>query len=71
MSIRKEIAHYDVVANIGQSRINIILLMALTTLSWFKESGRVVTTPYLGMALVFWGFGRFQVSETAIKQTKN
>ncbi len=32
-------------------------------------SGRVVATPYLGMTLVFLGFGRFQVSETAIKQT--
>ena len=34
-------------------------------------SGRAIATPYLGMALVFWGFGRFQVSETAIKQTQN
>ncbi len=34
-------------------------------------SGRAVATPYLGMTLVFLGFGRFQVSETAIKQTHN
>ncbi len=34
-------------------------------------SGRAVATPYLGMTLVYLGFGRFQVSETAIKQTQN
>ncbi len=34
-----------------------------------RISGRAVATPYLGMTLVFLGFGRFQVSETAIKQT--
>ncbi len=34
-------------------------------------SGRAVATAYLGMALVFMGFGRFQVSETAIKQPQN
>ncbi len=34
-------------------------------------SGRAVATPYLGMALVFMGFGHFQVSETAIKQPQN
>ncbi len=34
-------------------------------------SGRVVASPYLGMVLVFMGFGRFQVSETAIKQPQN
>ncbi len=31
----------------------------------------MVATPYLGMVLVFMGFGRFQVSETAIKQRQN
>ena len=31
-------------------------------------SGRAVATPYLGMALVFMGFGRFQA---AIKQAQN
>ncbi len=34
-------------------------------------SGRAVASPYLGMVLVFMGFGRFQVSETAIKQPQN
>ncbi len=34
----------------------------------FVLSGRAVATPYLGMTLVFFGFGRFHVSETAIKQ---
>ncbi len=34
-------------------------------------SGRAVATPYLGMVLVFMGFGRFQASETAIKQAQN
>ncbi len=34
-------------------------------------SGRAVATPYLGMVLVFIGFGRFQTSETAIKQAQN
>ena len=37
----------------------------------FPVLGRAVATPYLGMALVFMGFGRFQVSETAIKQPQN
>ncbi len=34
-------------------------------------SGRAVASPYLGMVLVFMGFGRFQVSETAINQPQN
>ena len=34
-------------------------------------SGRVVATLYLGMVLVFMGFGSFPVSETAIKQPQN
>ncbi len=34
-------------------------------------SGRAVASPYLGMVLVYMGFGRFQVSETAIKQPQN
>ncbi len=33
-------------------------------------SGRALATPYLGMTLVFWGFGRFQVSETATSNLK-
>ncbi len=42
-----------------------------TALGCIYVSGRAVATPYLGMTLVFWGFGRFQVSETAINQTQN
>ncbi|MCH9631681.1 MAG: hypothetical protein S4CHLAM37_17060 [Chlamydiia bacterium] len=34
-------------------------------------SGRAVASRYLGMVLVFMGFGRFQVSEAAIKQPQN
>ncbi len=34
-------------------------------------SGRAVASPYLGMVLVFMFFGRFQVSQTAIKQPQN
>ncbi len=41
------------------------------TTSSLLSSGRAVATPYLGMTLVFLGFGRFQVSETAIKQAQN
>ncbi len=34
-----------------------------TSPSGIREDGRPVATPYLGMALVFMGFGLFQVSE--------
>ena len=42
---------------------NSLLLLLLT--------GKAVATPYLGMVLVFMALGRFQVSETAIKQNQN
>ncbi len=45
--------------------------LIFTDLYYVNLSGRAVATPYLGMTLVFLGYGCFQVSETAIKQTQN
>ncbi len=58
----------QVIASVNSDNINSIIII----MTWLTNAFiHTVATPYLGMVLVFMGFGSFQVSETAIKQAQN